>query len=369
MKICLLGPTYPFRGGIARYTTLLFKALNKGHKVKLISFKRMYPKWLYPGKTDRDPSQRIPDRSVEYLLDSCNPLTWWSTAKAIKAFGPDMFVLQWWVAFWALPFWMILKSIKRAENIEVVIVCHNAAEHESNWIKRWASAAVLKLADRIIVHSEEERLRLGWLLGALTKIETSPLPTFVGSEIKPFTFPEESPQPFLLFFGFVREYKGLSVLLDAMPDIAFRTGAKLLIVGEFWKGKRQYLEQIKRLRIGASVGIVDRYVPDSLMADYFAIADLVVLPYRKVSGSAVAQLAYGFNRPVIASDVGALSDVIIDGENGRLVEPGNVKALAQAVVESLEPKTLERLTRNAAEKKARFSWGKMVEILTRKDKP
>ncbi|NIM06086.1 MAG: glycosyltransferase [Armatimonadetes bacterium] len=369
MKIALVGPTYPFRGGISHYTTLLCRTLRQKHEVKFISFKRQYPKLLFPGKTDRDESaEPVKVEDVDYLIDSLNPFTWRAAAEAIREFAPDEVVFPWWVSFWAPQFWAILRLLGGKARPKVVFICHNVVEHESSSLKKMATRAVLSKADLLITHSREESARAKRLLGEGVKIVTAFHPTYAQVSGKRYDKEEakarlELSGDVLLFFGFVREYKGLRVLLEAMPEVLKQKEVTLLVVGEFWKDKSRYMEQISRHGMGAQVKIFDAYVPNEEVGLYFAAADLVVQPYLSASGSGVCQIAYGFDRPVIATNVGSLPEVIQDGENGRIVEPGSVHSLAKAVTESLEPETLRRLTENAVRTKERFSWERMADIV------
>ena len=370
MKIVLIGPTYPFRGGIAHYTTLLCKALRKEHEVKFISFKRQYPKLLFPGKSDRDPSKNpLKIEGVDYLIDSINPLTWITAAQAIRDFIPEKIIIPWWVSFWIPQFWSILTIIKRKLKAEIVIICHNVIEHESNFLKKWATKAILSKADRLITHSRAEAFKLKELLGNDINVISGFLPTY--KDVTGKRYSKESARKklrisgnILLFFGLIREYKGLSVLLDALPMVVREKEVILLVVGEFWGDKQKYFEQIHRNQIFNNVRIVDKYVPNEEIGLYFSAADIVVQPYLSATGSAVCQLAYGFDRPVIATNVGSLQEVIQDGINGRIVEPNNSQALAKAILESLEPHSLIVLSDNAAETKEKFSWENMAVIVT-----
>lgn len=369
MKIVLIGPTYPFRGGIAHYTTLLCRALRENHEVKFISFKRQYPRILFPGRSDRDPS-KIPLRvdNVDYIIDSMNPVTWMSAVRAIKDYKPEKVVIPWWVAFWAPPFRTIISLVKRHLSAEIVFICHNVYEHEPGSLKRIVTKAVLSQADRIITHSAEETRKLTDLLGKDVNAITAFHPTYVHLNDKLYTKKEAKTRlglegNVLLFFGFVREYKGLNVLLDAMPIVIKNKKIILLIVGEFWKDKEKYLDKIEYFEISSSIRIIDEYIPNEEIGIYFAAADLVIQPYVSVSGSGICQIAYGFDRPVIATNVGCLPEVIEHGVNGRIVEPGDASGLARAILESLEPLTLSRYSQNALKTKEKFSWGKMADTV------
>lgn len=374
MKIVLLGPTYPFRGGIAHYMTLLCQTLRQKHEVKFISFKRQYPKILFPGKSDRDPSQHpLKVDQVDYLLDPMNPWTWLKVSRTIKKFHPHLLMIPWWVSFWMPPFWFILETLKGSSKPEIVLICHNVNEHESNWLKKMATKAVLLKADRLIAHSREEMLRLRELLQQNFNGITAFLPTYAPLGVKQYK-KEDAKQklglmgPVLLFFGFVRPYKGLHVLLDAMPLVLKEKEVTLLVVGEFWKDKEKYLRQIETHRMNSKIKIVDDYIPNEDVGLYFAAADLIIQPYISATGSAISQLAYGLDRPVIATRVGNLPEIIEDGVNGWIVPPGDPKSLAKAILKSLEPEILETLSQNARQTKEKYSWEKLGEILTGESK-
>ncbi|MEO1084016.1 MAG: glycosyltransferase [Acidobacteriota bacterium] len=374
MKVALVGPTYPFRGGIAHYTTLLDAALRSQHDVHFVSFKRQYPDFLFPGKSDRDPSDE-PMRSehAHFLLDSLNPLSWRRSARSLVAFEPELVIFQWWVAFWAPHFWSIARYVRRRRpQCRIVFLCHNAVEHESNRLKIAATRIVLRTAHEIFTHARAETGRLVSLLGPNVKVSTAFHPTY--AELGEQAVSRHGARrklgvsgPTLLFFGFVRPYKGLAELLEAVPAILAERPVTLLVVGEFWRDKATYEDTIARLGIGEHVRVVDGYVPNEDIATWFAAADLVVQPYRSASGSGISQLAYGHRRPVIATRVGSLAEVVEDGQNGRLVPPRDPSALASAILDSLDPPTLERMTAQAAKTRDRFSWPRLVEILTGQD--
>lgn len=369
MRIAIIGPTYPFRGGIAHYTTLLCRALRREHEVKFISFKRQYPRVLFPGSTDRDESTLLVTvGGVEYIIDSLNPMTWISAARAVQKYGPEILVIPWWVAFWAIPFWSMMALVKRHIPCEIVVICHNVMEHESSIFKQLATKTVLLRADRLITHSREETQKAKELLGSDLNIVTAFHPSY--ADLTPVRYLKDEAKDKLglsgdviLFFGFVREYKGLNVLIEAMPTILRKKNVTLLIVGEFWKKKEAYLDHIRRLGIEPQVRIIDKYVPNEEMGLYFGAADLVIQPYVSASGSGVCQLAFGFDRPVVGSRIGSIAEVVEDDVNGRLVTPGDPKELAGAVSASLEPATLHRYSANAEKTKERFSWRGLADIV------
>ncbi|KPA17095.1 group 1 glycosyl transferase [Candidatus Magnetomorum sp. HK-1] len=367
MKIAMIGPTFPFRGGIVHHTTLLYKELIKHNELLFISFKRQYPKVLFPGKSDQDPSRDpLKPEKVFYEIDSLNPLTLENTIKMIKAFAPEKCIFPWWVSFWGPHFWYIATRVKKLTNCEIIVICHNVMEHEPNRLKNFVSKLFLSKADRLITHSKSDSFRLKDLLGK-KRIVTAFHPTYAPLCHEKY-FPKKKAQDrlmcpgsnVLLFFGFVRPYKGLSILLSALNIICESQTIHLLVVGEFWTDKQKYLAKIDQLGIKNQVSIFDRYIPNENIHIFFSAADLVVQPYLSASGSGVCQLAYGFDCPVIATKMGSLTEVVEHGVNGQLVTPGNVKELADAIIQSLEPETLDYLTQNAMKTKNLFSWNKFV---------
>ena len=369
-KIALIGPAYPMRGGIVHYTTLLSRELSKNNALLHLSFKRAYPGWLYPGKSTFEPGVRlIKAIKDDPLIDALSPFTWAMAIRRLRQFQPQMIIFQWWVAFWA-PLYLFLLSVLRNTPLmpEIVCICHNSAEHEDNIIKKAATKLVLSKAHRLITHSAEESRKLKTMLPPGVSINTGFHPTYreigvpgPGKDIAKKRLGIEG--SVLLFFGFVRKYKGLDILLDALASIKKKKNVTLLIVGEFWHNKRLYQSQIEKLVLGNQVRIIDQYVPNEMVGLYFASADLVVQPYLSASGSGVCQLAFGHNRPVIATRVGSFPETVKDRINGRVVSPGDAQALATAIIESLEPEQLKLLSENASVAKENFSWSRLAEMI------
>ncbi|WP_462323579.1 glycosyltransferase [Desulfoplanes sp.] len=364
MKISIVGPTYPFRGGIAQHTTILCNTMRLEHDVQFISYTRQYPKLIFPGSTDRDPSaDALKSDPVEYLIDSMNPFSWRQATKSIVRFGPQIIVFPWWVIFWAPQLLYIIRNIRKKIKTKIIILCHNVSDHESNKTKENINKLVMNLADVLITQSTDETKKLSRLINKNKKIITAFHPTYKKLCSKNLKLCDKKKKNQLLFFGFVRKYKGLDVLLDALPLVQKKKKIHLNIVGEFWNDKQYYLDKIESLKINESISLVDEYVPNERLAEYFFSADLVIQPYLSASGSGVSQLAYGFGVPVIATKVGSIAEVINDRVNGRLVEPRDPQGLAEAILESLEPDTLGRMKVEAKKVKDQFSWDKFADII------
>lgn len=367
MKINLIGPSYPFRGGISHYTTLLFKNLKSRHNTKFYSFSRQYPGFLFPGKTDKDLSNiSIKDDDTEPILDSLNPFTWIRVAvKTIKD-KPDLTIFPWWVIFWVPQFITIITLLRLFSSTKILFICHNVIEHEASFSKKLFSKLVLSTGDFFIVHSTGEKERLADLIGK-RKITETFHPTY--KEFNAETVSQEiakdklgiTDSNVILFFGFVREYKGLRYLIEAMPGILKELNVKLLIAGEFWDDKEIYLKLISDNKLSENILIVDEYIANELVPYYFHASDIVILPYTSVTGSGLIQLAYGFNKPVIVSDIGALSQVVIDNKTGFLVEQKNSTDIAKAVISFFKNSDSDKMKDNIIKENERFSWGVLVE--------
>lgn len=375
VKICIIGPTYPYRGGIAHYTTLLVRHLQQaGHHVKLYSYTRQYPKFLFPGKTDKDPSATALRVPCEYIVDPINPISWLRVFRRIKRDRPDLLILQWWVPYWTPSLAVISHLIKHYTSIKIVYICHNVTPHEeSGTIDHRLAWVVLKRGDAFIVHSEQDRRKLNALLPK-APVWHLHLPTYdvfqqITNDRSMPSIREQlhlSDRPLLLFFGFVRPYKGLEYLIQALPLVREQLpDAHLLVVGEFWGGKEPYLAYARNAGVLEAITIIDEYVPNEEIGRYFDAADVVVLPYVSATQSAVVQLAFGFGKPVITTRVGGLHEVVQDGRNGLIVPPQDEEALASAIVRFFREQLSDRLTQTivAEQHAGRFSWDEAIGTL------
>lgn len=362
----IIGPTYPFRGGIAHYTTLLTQHLRETSETLLISFTRQYPRWLFPGRSDKDPSQNPLRTEAEYLLDPLNPLSWRRTVHRLEAWEPEAVVIPWWVPFWA-PTWAYLGWRIRAipNRPKLIFICHNVLPHEDSWLDNLAIRLALSNGDGFIVHSESDA---GNLLRLFPKalVRKSPHPTYaplLGYQDKTLDIELPPDQPLLLFCGFVRHYKGLDILLEALPLVLAERTVHLLVAGEFWEDRGKYDRQIDSLKIGQSVTILNEYLANQVLAALISRSDVVVLPYRNASQSGLIQAAFGLGKPVITTDVGGLAEAVDDGRTGLIIPSEDPRALAAAVNQFFDEGLSKRFQENLAGEIARFSWEDLIHRL------
>jgi glycosyltransferase involved in cell wall biosynthesis len=368
MRIGLIGPTHPFRGGIAHHTTLLYRHLRARHEVRFFAFRRQYPRWLFPGATDRDTSEHpLLAPGVEPLVDSLNPATWLQVARRISDDRTDLVIVPWWSSFWTPHFLTIATLVRRTPGTRLLAICHNVVDHDTRPYAPLCARAVLGRMDDCLVHSspDEERLR-ALVPGARVTRAFHPLyefahPSLVGKAEARARL--DLAGDTILFFGFVRPYKGLDDLLRAMPRVLAHRRVTLLVAGEFWGGSAGFRRQVVELGLHDHVRCVDRYVPNEEVGLYFSAADLVVLPYVAGTASGVVQTAYGLDKPVVATSVGALTDVVEDGRTGYLVPPARPDALADAIVRFYDKGVEAEFVANIRRYKRRFAWERLVEII------
>lgn len=328
MRFTIIGPAYPLRGGIAHHTYWLQQQLlANGHSVQVISFRQLYPSLLFPGSSETDSSDLKLETEARPILTSINPLTWLAAARVVKAFAPDLVIFQWWHSFFAPLVGTLARAFKRA-GIRQLIECHNVFPHEGTPLDRLLLGYAFSPVERFITHSQKNRLDV-LALAPDKKIEVSSLPV-LNEFRKPNTSARDGRT--ILFFGKVRKYKGLRVLLEAMPEVLSQIECRLLIVGEFYESLAQYQELIEKLNLQQQVRIENRYVANEEVAAIFAQADVLVLPYVTASQSAVAQVALSNALPVIASQAGGLSEAVSDEVNGLLFPVGDVQALAAQII-------------------------------------
>lgn len=327
-RVVLIGPVFPFRGGIAQHTTMLHRVISESSQCLTISFKRQYPRLLFSGRSDKDESQRgYCEPGVEYVIDSLNPLTWNHAVKIVRAFRPSVVVFPWWHVYWTPCFTWLARQLRRS-NIEVVYLCHNVIPHEVGFWTRTLCRIALSAASRYVVHTQTDKKDvLSFFPDA--RVSVHPLPVFSHFP-QPEVFLPRRGQLELLFFGFVRPYKGLDVLLEAFRLLKDES-VFLSIVGELWCDSDQVFQYIKNYGLEHKIEVVGRYVADIEAASYFARCDVVVLPYRNATGSAVIPLSYHYGKPVIATRVGGLPEAVVERVTGILVDPGSSEQLAEAV--------------------------------------
>lgn len=365
-KIVLIGPVYPYKGGIAHYTSLLYRALSQKYDVEMISYKMQYPRFLFrrEQKDYRNDVFRIED--AQFLLHTADPFNIIRTASKIRRMHPDLVIIQWWHPYFA-PCYRILEAAL-GRKIRKMFICHNVFPHERFPFDRALTKLVLNKADYFLLHSERDVDDL-LAIRPDAQYRLNPHPTYNAFRIRNLTKSrarEELLLPVdekvLLFFGFVREYKGLKHLIKAMPEVKRRLGnVRLIVAGAFGSDRVSYRRMIDDNGANDCIEVVDRYIADNEVEKYFAACDIAVLPYESATQSGIVQIAFGFGKPVIVTNVGGLPDVVADGQTGYIVERGDPGQLADAIVRFYENDMAERFEAQVRREADRFSWDRLVE--------
>ena len=349
-RVAIVGPVYPYRAGIAYCTTRLAQELG----ADAVSFKRQYPKRFYPGGDDIDPT--LPRANADFLLDILSPLTWVRGGLRLRNYDAVIFV--WWIWVWALPYLVMMKLLRPGTN--VILQCHNIGDKEPARWKSWLTNRVLRRAQSMVVHSEPELADAVRRSGG-RRVVKAHLPVHeLGGEMP---LRDEAKKKLgleakniALFFGHIRPFKGLDIAEAAWPKL--KTNVTLLVAGEPWWNTNPE-SRIPNLVFHA------RFIPDNEIATYFAAAVVVLAPYRIEAQSGVALTAFHFGRPVIATRVGGLPEIVRDGVNGYLVPPEDPDALARAVDRFFSDADRAAMERAASDSAKAYSWEDYAKVFTR----
>jgi glycosyltransferase involved in cell wall biosynthesis len=356
-RIAIVGPVFPFRAGIAYCTTRLAEELRKSYDVDVISFSRQFPKRFYPGGDDVDPT--LPRADAAFIIDVMNPLTWLRAGWRLRQYDTVIFV--WWVWLFAPVYLTMIAMMRR--RTPVILQCHNVGDKEPAAWKRWLTNRFLRRGKVLVTHARTEADEAWKRSGGRHVIKTF-LPVHeLGGAIPSraearATLGIDDATNVALFFGHIRPFKGLDIALRAWREL--RTEVLLVVAGEAWWERAEEYERLAG-ELAARVRFDFRFIPDSEIATYFAATDVVLAPYRIEAQSGVALTAFHFARPVIATTVGGLPE-IIDGGNGILVPPEDPAALAGAIDEFFTTSDRAAMERAAAASARRYSWPEYAAV-------
>ena len=360
MKIAFLSTFYPYRGGIAQFNGALFRALEKDHEVKAFNFSLQYPKALFPGKTqyvdENDEVEKIP---TERVLNAMNPATFLTTVKKIKAFQPDILIIGYWMPYMAPSLGYVAGKMQK--HCKVISIVHNAVPHEKGIMDKSLSNYFFKRNKRCIALSEAVQKDISETYPQVdVKVLHHPTYNHFGELVKrekAFDFLKLNPKvKYLLFFGLVRDYKGLDLLLKTMPLI--QNDIHLVIAGEVYGEFQKYQEIIDNNHLNDRIHLHLKYIPDNEVKYYFSIAEAVVLPYKSATQSGIIAVAKHFHIPVVTTDVGGLREFIKHPEDGCVVENNTPEEIAQGI-----EKVISNKSDLDFENREDNSWDKFAEEL------
>lgn len=368
LRIVIVGPWPPYRGGIAQFGARLGSALvERGHEVRPLTYSRQYPSMLFPGSSQFEPAgERNGAPVAPKLIDSLSPRSWFQAGRYVRELEPDVVVFQHWMPFFGPSHGFVARRVGDVPRIALV---HNALPHERRPGDVALTRYFFKACDAAIALSASVEQDINRVCTSLPvrRVAHPPYDRF-GKPVDRATarlklgLPEDA--PVLLFFGFIRRYKGLDVLLDAMALVRDRhPRARLVVAGEFYDDEAMYREQIRRQRLEDVVLLESRYIADEEIPIFFSAADVVVQPYRTATQSGVAGTAAGFGVPVITTDVGGLAEVVPHGEAGLIVPPDDAVALAESISTFINDPELADKLRRGAMRQAGSTWEDLCQTI------
>jgi D-inositol-3-phosphate glycosyltransferase len=345
VRFSIIGPAYPLRGGIAHHVYYIRKELTeRGHQVQVISHLQLYPKMLFPGTTEIDSSTLRFDPEATALLSPLNPSSWWRAAKAVREFRPDLVLFEWWHPFFGPAVGTMARILARAA-CQSVVECHNVFPHERSYLDLALTDYAFEPVHKFITHSAKDN---DMLLTYFQSKESfvAPLPP---SDFIPLDNSSSRGGRTMLFFGFIRNYKGLDILLSALPKVLAKVECKLIIAGEFYEPVGPYLRKIQSLGLQEYVEVYNRYIPNEEIKSFFDRADVLIMPYRSATQSGIVRMAQGQSLPIIASQTGGLAEAVRENENGLLCPPGDPDLLAAQIIkyfsQNMGPVLAEKMRR------------------------
>ena len=366
MKIAFLGPAYPLRGGIAQFIEIMAKKLSQENEVKIFSFRKQYPKLIFPGKDQTDKSDRKFDIDTDNTLIPYNPFTFIPTAKKIKAWKPDVLILKYWIPFFAPAFGTVLRLL--GNEIKTIYVIDNIDFHEKWFMGNVLTKFALKPADELITMSRSV-YNDAVKLFPHKKVIHSFHPTYPHFNLNRYS--RETAQAklaltgkkVLLFFGYIKPYKGLDIIIKALPLILQKLpDAHLLIVGEVYGNDAVYLHLIEKLNLKKHITFVREFVKNEDVEQYFRASDVMMLPYKQATQSGVAQVAYNFGLGCVATPVGGLPELVIHKKTGIVAGSTSELDFAEAVVDFFGLEKAE-LQKNIEEENRKYSWEKFLQLI------
>jgi len=369
MRIVIIGPAYPLRGGLASYNERLANEyIKQGNEVIIYTFSLQYPKILFPGKTQYSTEKPPVNLDIKIKVNSINPLNWIKIGMEIKKLKPDLIITKYWIPFMAPCLGTISGIAKKNKETKVISILDNIIPHEKRICDKPLSRYFVKNVDGFVAMSQS-------VLDDLQKFDSEkprsfcPHPLFdnFGEAISKAAAKKnlklEDNTNYLLFFGFIRDYKGLDILLEAFADEKLKKlPLKLIVSGEFYTDSKQYYEIINKNNLKDRVIMHTDFIKDSEVVNYFCAADIVVQPYKTATQSGVTQIGYHFNKPMIVTDVGGLSEIIPDKKVGFVVKT-NPKAIADAIYAFYDQNLESEFVNNVKVEKEKYSWKRMTEAV------
>lgn len=342
-KIAIIGPNYPYRGGNSLFIGHLCIALQEKFELLIINYSLLYPEILFPGKTQYDKSNEVMDGirqlKTHRILNSINPISWYNTAKKIKEFNPDLVVVDWWQPFFGPCHFGVLSLLGSNYKDRILFITENVISHESRFIDKILTKIGLAKASKFLVLSNKVQDDIKSLFPTKS-IFKSELPIYDcydnnkslnKSELRS-KFGFNNSDKVLLFFGYIRHYKGLDILIESLKILRSEDKSyKLLVAGESYENEKIYLDLISEYKLESAVHMENKFISNEDVGVYFYASDVAVLPYRSATQSGILNMAYGFNKPVVITNVGGLAEFVVEDQTGVIVNESSPDSIANGI--------------------------------------
>lgn len=367
MKIVLLGTAWPYRGGLAAFNERLISEFqHEGHDAEIITFTLQYPSVLFPGKTQYSSSPKPDNLKITRQVNAINPINWIKTGNAIRKINPDILIFKYWIPFMAPCFGAIAKRAKKNKHTKVICIADNIIPHEKKIYDNAFTKYFIRHVDAFVIMSESVLKDLAkFNRNKLRASNVHPLFDNFGKGVTKVEACQklnlDPGKHYFLFFGFVREYKGLDLLLRAFAKTK-NDNYELIIAGEYYANENTYRSLIEELHLQNRIHQFNHFIPDEEVKYYFCAADLAVQPYKHATQSGVTQIAYHFEIPMLVTNVGGLAELVPDGKVGYVVEP-DVELIARALDDFASGNSRNFFIENIKEEKKRFGWNRMTNTI------
>ena len=367
MHIIIVGTAYPYRGGLAAFNerlALQFQA--EGHQVEMYTFTLQYPGFLFPGKTQFTDGPAPDGLSIRRRINSCNPLNWLSAGNEIRKKKPDLVVFAYWMSFFAPAYGLVSRMAKKNGKTRCIALVHNMIPHEPSILDKLFAPYFVKSQNGFVALSDS-------VVGDIDRLDKtgkpksfSPHPIYdhYGKRMtkteacKALNLPSE--KDYMLFFGLVRAYKGLDLLLEAFGQVKDQlSDVQLIIAGEFYEDEEKYRAQIANLGLKERVIVRNEFIPDGDLRKYFGAADLIVQPYKTATQSGVTQVAFHFEKPMLVTNVGGLGEIVHDHKMGYACEP-TAESIAEDLLDYYQNKRQKAYTAYLLKEKTKYAWSNMT---------
>ena len=367
MKVVILGTAWPFRGGLATFNERLAKQfVSEGHEVEVWTFTLQYPSFLFPGKTQYTTEPAPEDLIIRRELNSCNPFNWLRVGRAIRKASPDLLICCYWMSFFAPAYGLVSRMAQRNGKTKCIALVHNMIPHEPSILDKLFAPYFVKSQNGFVALSDSVVGDIDRLdkIGKPKTFSPHPIYDHYGERMtkteacKALNLPSE--KDYMLFFGLVRAYKGLDLLIEAFGQVKDQLpDVQLIIAGEFYEDEEKYRAQIANLGLTERVIVRNEFIPDGDLRKYFGAADLIVQPYKTATQSGVTQVAFHFEKPMLVTNVGGLGEIVHDHKMGYACEP-TAEAIAEDLLDYYQNKRQKAYTAYLQKEKTKYAWSNMT---------